>query len=479
MTKHGPGQRTMNQDSYPAVGGAEGTGAEGDRRVKADLREKAPRAVALAGPSKPSDRASIRRTNLGLVLRLLRDSGARSRTRIAVDTGLPKPTITGLIGELVELGLVREGREERSGSVGRPGLTVEIDGRGFCGIGAEVSVDYLSVVALTLRGDEVYRRRIAVDVGAAGSESVLDDLAGLVREALAAIGSSGARCVGLTVATPGVVDLAAGMTKYAANIDWHDVPVLGALRERLGPEAPPFALENDAKLGAIAEYLVVQDQDIHDMIYVTGEVGVGGGIISGGQLLRGAAGYSGEIGHMPLDPGGHPCVCGRRGCWETMVGMAALLRAVADPEDPVHDPSLDLEARLADVAGRAARGDARTIAALEKLADDLALGVALLVDVLNPRAVVLGGHFAFLGDHIIDRVRADVARRVMAPNAGGCEVLLSTLGFTAPSRGGAYLALDRVYQDPSGIAGGGCDAEEGPDPFRSSGLSEPTRRRFG
>ena len=422
--------------------------------MKADLRETAPRAVSLTGPSKPSDRASIRRTNLGLVLRLLRDSGARSRTRIAADTGLPKPTITGLIGELVDLGLVREGHEERSGSVGRPGLTVEIDGRGLSGIGVEISVDYLSAVALTLRGDEVYQRRIAVDVGAAGPEAVLDDLADLVREALAAVDSYGARCVGLTVAAPGVVDLAAGVAGYAANIGWRDVPVLAGLRDRLGPQAPPLGLENDAKLGAIAEYLVVQDQDIHDMIYLTGEVGVGGGIISGGRLLRGAAGYAGEIGHMPLNPGGDLCMCGRHGCWETMVGMTALLRAVADPSDPVHDPSLDLETRLADVAARAARGDARTLAALAKLADDLGLGVALLVDVLNPRAVVLGGYFAQLGAYLIDRVRAEVNRRVMAPDAGGCEVLLSTLGFTAPSRGGAYLALDRVYQDPSGVAGG-------------------------
>ena len=424
--------------------------------MKADLRETAPRAVSLAGPSKPSDRASIRRTNLGLVLRLLRDSGARSRTRIAADTGLPKPTITGLIGELVDLGLVREGDEERSGSAGRPGLTVEIDGRGFCGIGVEIGVDYLGAMALTLRGDEVYQRRIAMDVGAAGPQNVLDELADLVREALAAVRAYSARCVGLSVAVPGVVDLAEGVAVYAANIGWRDVPVLAGLRDRLGPDAPPFALENDAKLGTIAEYLVVQDRDIRDMIYVTGEVGVGGGIISGGQLLRGAAGYAGEIGHMPLDPGGRPCKCGRRGCWETMVGMAALLRAVADPADPadpVHDPSLDLGTRLADVAARAGRGDPRTLAALRKLADDLALGVALLVDVLNPRAVVLGGCFAQLGGHLIDRVRSELNRRVMAPDAGGCEVLLSTLGFTAPSRGGAYLALDRVYQDPSGIAG--------------------------
>jgi predicted NBD/HSP70 family sugar kinase len=76
------------------------------------------------------------------------------------------------------------------------------------------------------------------------------------------------------------------------------------------------------------------------------------------------------------------------------------------------------------------------------------------VDILNPRAVVLGGYFAQLGGFLLERVRAGVLERVIAPNAGGCEVLLSTLGFTAPSRGAAYLALDRVYQDPSGVGGG-------------------------
>lgn len=422
--------------------------------MKADLREAMPAVITVAGPSKPTDRASIRRTNLGHVLRLLRDCGPRSRTRIAVDTGLPKPTITSLIGELAELGLVREATEERSGSVGRPGLLVEIDGHGFCGIGVELSVDYMSAVATTLPGEDLYQSRIAVDARAAGPEAVLDAAAGMIREALTATGQTGARCVGVTLATPGVVDLAAGMTAYAANLGWHDVRVLDGLARRLQPGVPPLGLENDAKLGAIAEYLTTQDQDIQDMLYVTGGVGVGAGIISGGRLLRGSTGYSGEIGHMPLNPGGEPCLCGRRGCWETMVGMAALLRQVADADDPVNDPSLDLEGRLADVAARAASGDARTLAALEKVADDLALGLALLVDVLNPRAVVLGGYFAHLGGYMIDRIRAGLRTRVMAPDAGGAEVLLSSLGFAAPSRGAAYLALDRVYQDPSGVASG-------------------------
>lgn len=419
--------------------------------MKADLGDTMPAIITIAGPSKPSDRASIRRTNLGLVLRLLRDQGPRSRTGIAADTGLPKATITSLIGELAERGLVRETSEERSGSVGRPGLLVEIDGQGFCGIGVELSVDYLSAVALTLRGDAVYQHQIAVDARAAGPEAVLDAAAELVREALRATGRAGARCVGVALATQGTAAPGEGAVTYAANLGWQDVRVLDGLARRLLPDTPPLGLENDAKLGAIAEYMAISDTDIQDVLYVTGGVGIGGGIISGGRLLRGSAGFSGEIGHMPLNPGGDPCVCGRRGCWETMVGMAALLRQVADPGDPVHDPSLDLETRLADVAARVARGDARTLAALEKTADGLALGLALLVDVLNPRLVVLGGYFARLGEHMIDRVRAGVRERVMAPEAGGCEVTLSGLGFAAPSRGAALLALDSVYQDPGAI----------------------------
>ncbi|WP_201776440.1 ROK family transcriptional regulator [Streptacidiphilus carbonis] len=421
--------------------------------MKADLRGGAAHGVAMAGPSKPSDRASIRRTNLGLVLRLLRDSGPRSRARIASDTGLPRPTITGLISELVELGLVREGASERDGSVGRPSQAVEIDGRTICGIGLEINVDYLAVVALNLRGDVTFTRRIAVDVRSAGSEAVLDSAATLIREAAAAVQAVGARVVGAALAAPGNVDITTGRVAFASNIDWRDVAAVDGLRRRLGREAPPLRLENDAKLGAIAEYLVASASDIHDLIYITGETGVGGGIISGGQLMRGARGFAGEIGHMPLAPGGRPCACGRVGCWETMVGLGALLRhAAPDHDDPVHDPSLDVESRLADLRRRADDGDPRILEALALIADDLALGVALLVDVLNPRAVVLGGYFAVFADYLLPSVREGVARRVMAPDCGGCEVLPSTLGFTAPARGGAYLALDSVYQDPSATA---------------------------
>ena len=134
-----------------------------------------------------------------------------------------------------------------------------------------------------------------------------------------------------------------------------------------------------------------------------------------------------------------------------MVGLAALLRAAADPNDPVHDPSRDLEDRLTELRGRAEAGDERTLAALARIADGLGLGTSILVDVLNPKAVVFGGYFAFFGDYLADAVRTTLSERILVPG-GNCEVLLSTLGFTSAARGAAHQALEIVFQDPGTVA---------------------------
>ncbi|MEU1117453.1 MULTISPECIES: ROK family protein [unclassified Streptomyces] len=418
--------------------------------MKADLQGAGIRDLGRSRVPRAGDRASLRRANLSLVLRLLRDAGPRPRAQIAADTGLPKATITHLVAELMECGLIREGAAERHGSVGRPGRTVEIDGRTVCGIGVEINVAYLSLIAVDLRGEVTARHRAPLDARGSEPAAVLDRMAEAIEEACRSLRERGVDPVAVTVAAPGVIKTGSGVVSYAPNIGWQDVAVVDGLRERLGPGAPPIGLENDAKLGAVAEYLVAASADIHDLIYITGETGVGGGIISDGRLLQGSAGFAGEIGHMPLGPDGAPCVCGRVGCWETMVGLTALLHRAAPPHDPVRDPAVDLEERLTELRRRADAGDAATLAALGRIADGLALGVALLADVLNPRAVVLGGYFTHFGDHLTDRVRAGFAARVMAPEAGGCEIMLSSLGFSAAARGGAHLALDRVFQDPIG-----------------------------
>ena len=397
-----------------------------------------------------ADQATVRRTNLGLVLRLLRAAGPRSRARIAQDTGLNKATVSSLVAELIARGLVTEGELERDGAVGRPGLMVEVAGGGACGIGVELNVDYLACLVLDLRGEVLFERRVPHDVAALGPERTLDEVAGSVEEAVSAVTGAGAAPVGLTVAVPGLVDSSAGVVTLAPNIGWHDVAVVEELRGRLSAGAVfPVRAENDANLSAIAEWAMGSEAHTADLVYLTGEVGVGGGVIVGGRLLRGASGFTGEVGHVPLGDPARVCGCGRRGCWETTVGLAALLHDAADDDDPVHDPERDLLARLAEIERRAEAGDERTLAALHRVGVSLGTGAALLINVFDPQVVVLGGYFAVLGRFLVDPMAQELRVRVFGPGLAGARVVCSRLGFTAAVLGGAHVALEQVFTDPT------------------------------
>ncbi|HYH25127.1 MAG TPA: ROK family transcriptional regulator [Blastococcus sp.] len=396
----------------------------------------------------PADQATVRRNNLGLVLRHLRDHGPRSRARIAQETGLNKATVSSLVAELAERRLISAGEVDRAGSVGRPGLIVHLDGRCVCGIGVELNVDYAAALVLDLRGEVLFEQRLALDIPALGAGPTLDAVAGLVRAAVAAAAAAGARPAGLTVAVAGLIRSVDGVVTLAPNIGWRDVAVLDALRARLDLDFP-VRVENDANLSAIAEWAMGSEARTPDLVYLTGEVGVGGGVIVAGRLLRGAGGLSGEVGHTSLGDPDVVCGCGRRGCWETVVGLSALLRAAADPGDPVRDPGRDLETRLAEVARRAEAGDARTLTALRQVGTSLGTGAAVLINIFNPRVVLLGGYFAVLGRFLMESLLAELESRVLGPDMAGARVVLSTLGFTAAVRGGAHVVLESVFDDPT------------------------------
>jgi predicted NBD/HSP70 family sugar kinase len=158
---------------------------------------------------------------------------------------------------------------------------------------------------------------------------------------------------------------------------------------------------------------------------------------------------------MPLDVNGYVCGCGRRGCWETMVGLAALLRLAAPPGDPVHDPSLDLEQRLAEILRRAGSADERTLSALHQVGTALGTGASILINLFNPRVLVLGGYFAVVGTYLMEPLMTELRSRVVGPDIANARIELSTLGFTAAIRGGAHVALEQVLDDPTIVAAAG------------------------
>ncbi|MGI5158828.1 ROK family protein [Microbispora sp. CA-102843] len=402
----------------------------------------------------PADQATVRRSNLALVLRHVSAYGPCSRSAVAVATGLNKTTVTSLVSELQARGLVKETGPQHAGSVGRPSVALVLDGSRVGALGVEVNVDYIAAIATDLAGRVLIDRRIGFDAMGGGPERSLDELARMVERTVADLDRLGVTPAGITVAVPGLVDTTTGTVVVAPNLGWHGVTVAERLTHADIRGDIPIAVDNDANLAALAEYTSGVAAGTPDLVYLTGEVGVGGGIISGGRLLGGADGFAGELGHVVVDPSGEPCRCGRVGCWETKVGLAALVR-MATPDRAygtgrqlVRDP----EERLAEIELRRANGDPRVDAAVAEVGRWLGVGAAMLVNLFNPRVIVLGGYFARLADRLIPAAEQELARLGMSGAVERCRFAASDLGFGAASRGAAGVVVERALSDPTTIA---------------------------
>jgi predicted NBD/HSP70 family sugar kinase len=409
--------------------------------------------LVLPIPSR-AGHGDVRRNNLEVVLRHLSVVGTDSRASIATRTGLTPSTVSRLVGQLMELGLVREADAEEGlssrRSPGRPATLLELDGRHVLALGAEINVDYIAVLGNDLAGRKLLETRLPFDAVSAGPPRSATALASLCGQAIesvtAAAGPRPVTVAGLTVAVPGLVDVAHGVLTEAPNLHWSKFPLAAALAALPGVAGVPVTIGNDANLGALAEYRVGSHAGVRDLIYVTGEVGIGGGVIAGGQPLLGSHGHGGEIGHMNLNPAGPRCGCGRLGCWEALIGLGALLRKTSlDEPTRVSAP----EAKVADVAARARAGEPGVLAALAELGHWVGAGAANLINLFDPQAIILGGYFRQIADWILPPATQAMRAGVLAPGAGGCELTTSTLGFTAAARGGALRVIDQVLTDPT------------------------------
>ncbi len=377
--------------------------------------------------SGPAATDEVRRRNSAVVLRLLRDDGPLSRADLARRSGLAKATIGVIVGQLQELGAVAE-RAVESGGRGRPSTPVELAGRTLAGLGVEINVDYAALTTLDLAG-----RELAFEEQAWGGDRPgLADVRRLVGAEVAALTARGIELLGVTVAVPGLIDRRRGLVVDAPNLGWSELHLAEHLRSDLGDRVP-VAVDNDANCAVRAESLRGVATGVEDLIYLTGTVGLGAGIISAGEVLRGARGLAGEVGHLRVGSDRHRCACGRSGCWEAMVGLHALAEATGVPIEPGEDPVRYAE-RLAGLPGARA--------GLLRIGEALGRGVAQLAVTLDPAMVVLGGSFVPLGTVLVPAVEAALAEGFTGP---GCTVALSTLGLHAASVGAALDALDDLY----------------------------------
>lgn len=384
----------------------------------------------------------LRRTSTARVVRTLREDGPASRVDLAGRTGLSKATVGVIVARLERHGLVGPADEPDGPAVrGRPARPVALRPGACWGLGLELNVDYVAVGVVDLAGVVVTVEVRAVRPEAGDRLAVLLDLLAEVLDAPACPDRSG--LLGAVVAIPGLMDAERHRVTWAPNLVLAGEDVGSRLAGLLGPGVTVH-LDNDASCAAYGERWHGAALGAGHALYLTGTVGIGAGIVADGRVLRGAAGNAGEVGHVPLGRPGVPCGCGRTGCWETAVGLGAMLAAVGAEESgtPVESATA-VAARAADVPA--------VRAGLDAVAEDLARGLAVLVSVVDPEVVVLGGYFGALEEHLLRPAAARLDALLPSPSQHRPALVAGRLGITAAAVGAAELAMEPVVAGLVGL----------------------------
>ena len=372
--------------------------------------------------------------NASRLLKLVHVQGAMSRSELVSATGLTRSTVGGLTRNLAAAGLVVE--EETAGNgVGRPSLLVTPVPRAVSVIAVDVRVGGTTAAQVGFGGEVLAIRRHRRLLEESSPAAVTAEVLGLVRRLTGSRGRD-VPVAGVGVGVPGVVRHDDGLVRFAPNLGWQDVAFGHMLRDALRPHGP-VVVGNDADLGALSEHLRGAAAGSRNCIYLSGEVGVGGGVIVDGHALSGAGGYAGEVGHMVVRPRGHRCRCGSRGCWETEIGREAILKA-ADMS-----PDETVEA----VCARAQSGDPSACHGLLRVGRWLGIGLGNLVNIFNPEVIVLGGELAPVYRCVGDTVDAALESALPGPKRQ-VKLRAPALGNQSTLIGAAETAFARLLSAP-------------------------------
>jgi len=304
-----------------------------------------------------------------------------------------------------------------------------------------IDVGGTKVLALILGGGGAVEHEHRVPTPE-GTDALVDALADAVAKLT---GTGPVEAVGVGV--PGLVDRA-GVLRTAPNLPGvTELPVRALLEERLGL---PVQVDNDVTCAAWGERELGAGKGGDHVLVVALGTGIGGGIITGGQLYRGANGFAGEFGHMVVDPSGPPCPCGQHGCWERFASGSALGRFAREAAEGGRATRiLDLaggdfhSVRGEHVAAAAREGDAEATALMARLGWWVGLGLANLVDAFDPATIVVGGGLLESADLFLDHARAAFADLVLAgPHRPSVAIVPAALGERAGAIGAALVARD-------------------------------------
>jgi glucokinase-like ROK family protein len=377
---------------------------------------------------------SLRELNRRRVIDALRDRGRASRAEIARATGLSRSTVSSIVSDLIESGLLTEHADEtgvaHGEAGGRPPVLLSLNPAAGLAVGIDFGHTHLRVAVSDLSHDVLAEGRRELDVDHSAEEG-LDAATELVEEVLreAEVGRNGVLGVGMGL--PGPINRATRTVGSSSILPgWVGVDAAAEMERRL---RLPVHVENDANLGALAEYVWGSGQGHSDVIYIKLSSGVGAGLLLGGRLHEGASGTAGEIGHTPAQHGTAICRCGSRGCLETVASARAIAEQLgASRGEPVSTHEL---------LQLTADGDPAAARLIAEAGRELGVALAGLCNLINPDCVIIGGDLSAAGELITEPVSESIRRYAIASAAEQVTVVAGVLGDRAEMLGALALVL--------------------------------------
>ena len=373
---------------------------------------------------------------------------ALSRIQLARKTNLSSTTITNLVAELIEQGIVAEERnasEDIQRPVGRPrtGLYLIPDAR--YAIGVHIGVGLYRLAIMNLRAEFVCSKIVNFSISTP-PEEVLQEICADIHEVVDNCSIDRRLILGIGIGASGLVDYLEGTNILAPNLDWHQVPIRDFMESRLGL---PVVVENNVRAMALGEAYFGCGREAQSVAFVYGRTGVGAGFVINHQLFRGSSTGAGEIGHMILvTENGEPCRCGNRGCLETLVSESVIIRraqmiAKANPDGILAQLLTNPGDRsTVECVFQAARqGDTAILQILKEIGQYLGVALANLVNIFSPELIILGGLFAQAEELILPVARETLNRLAFAGLGEKVKLVPTVFGWRAGVTGAAALAL--------------------------------------
>lgn len=390
-------------------------------------------------------RTTSREINRQIALNLVREHQPLSRADLARRMEMGRGVVTNLINQLIAEDLVYEGPHGPAAR-GRPAKMLFVRTRDRLAVGVDIRFSRTYVMLGDFGGTQIALETFETLTDPA---ALVEELGQRIERMLAAHGAVG-RCEGIGMAVPGMVEWRTGTVLNAPQLGWRDVRIREAMAARL---SLPVYVENAPMACALSQMWLGQrgDGGPTDFVYLTVFDGVGTGIVMNGRLLRGRSNSAGEFGHLPVEPHGTQCLCGARGCLEAYTSNLATLSrylgrdlAAPDTRDLLHSLPLTVH----DLIGRADAGDARAAAAVEETGRYLGIGIAGIINAINPMQVFVAGEITTAWPRIESLIREAVRTRALTAAAAATPITPEQVGGYPRLRGALALVAAPVFAAP-------------------------------